>query len=65
MYTRKSLGKIERVELREGWGIEPDFTRWLAEEANLATLGEELGLDLSLLQTEADVGDFNLDILSE
>lgn len=65
MYTRKSLGKIERVELREGWGIEPDFTRWLAEEANLATLGEELGLDLSLLQTEADVGDFNVDILAE
>lgn len=65
MYTRQSLGKIERVELREGWGIEPDFTRWLAEEGNLASLGEELGLDLSVLQTEADVGDFNVDILAE
>ena len=65
MYTRKSLGKIERVELREAWAIEPDFTRWLAEEDNLAALGEELGLDLSLLQTEANVGDFNVDILAE
>ncbi len=62
---RIDLGKIERVDLREAWSLEPDFTRWLAEEENLEALGEELGLDLSLIQTEANVGDFNVDILVE
>ncbi len=62
---QNDLGKIKRVDLREAWPHEPDFTRWLAEEENLEALGEELGLDLSLIQTEANVGDFNVDILVE
>lgn len=60
-----NLSKIEQVDLREAWSMEPEFTRWLSEEENLAALGEELGLDLSLIQTEANVGDFNVDILAE
>ena len=62
---RKDLGKIERVDLRDAWSMEPEFTRWLAEEENLSALSEELGLELTLIQTEADVGDFNVDILAE
>lgn len=62
---KKDLGKIKQVELREAWTYEPEFTRWLAEEANLSTLSNDLGLDLTLIQTEANVGDFNVDILAE
>jgi len=64
-FMRKDLGKIERVDLRDAWSMEPEFTRWLAEEENLSALSEELGLELTLIQTEADVGDFNVDILAE
>jgi hypothetical protein len=62
---KKDLGKIKQVELRDAWTLEPEFTRWLAEEENLNALSDELGLELSLIQTEANVGDFNVDILAE
>jgi len=62
---KKDLGKIKQVELRDAWALEPEFTRWLAEEKNLDALSNELGLELSLIQTEANVGDFNVDILAE
>lgn len=60
------LGKLKKVELREGWKHEAShFTQWLAEEENLALLSDEIGLDISLVQTEAAVGSFNVDILAE
>lgn len=62
---RTNLGKLKRIDLRDAWSIEPNFTKWLAEAEHLSALGEELGLDLTLLQTEANVGDFNVDILVE
>lgn len=62
----KNLGKIEEVKLREVWKKEADdFTNWLAEEENLALLSDEIGIDLKLIQTEANVGKFNVDILAE
>lgn len=61
-----NLGKLKKVELREGWKHEAThFTQWLAEEENLALLGGEIGFDIKLLQTEAAVGSFNVDILAE
>lgn len=60
------LGKIKKVELRNAWNHEAsDFTNWLAEEENLHLLGDELGIDIKLIQTEAVVGKFNVDILAE
>ncbi len=57
------LGSIERIELREVWPHEAqDFTPWLAE--NLDKLGEALGLDLELNESEAPVGPFFLDVLA-
>ena len=57
------LGAIERVDLREVWPHEAqDFTPWLAE--NLDKLGEALGLDLELSESEAPVGPFFLDVLA-
>ena len=60
------LGKLEKVDLREYWKHEAlDFTRWLAEPSNLGELGDEIGLDIELIQTEAGVGRFSADILAQ
>lgn len=60
------LGKLKKVELREAWRHEAnDFTKWLALEENLRLLGDEIGFDIKLIQTEASVGSFNVDILAE
>ena len=63
--AKKNLSKLERVPLREAWKHEAgDFTPWLAEQENLNTLAEALGLsELELVATEHWVGDFKLDIL--
>jgi hypothetical protein len=60
------LSKLKKIDLRKAWEHEAlDFTRWLAEKENLAILSEEIGIDIKLLQTEAKVGNFNVDILAE
>jgi len=65
MTTPTPLSKLERVDLREAWKHEAnDFTPWLAEEENLQTLAEALGIsELELVDTEYSIGDFKLDIL--
>lgn len=61
-----NLGSIKKVELRNAWKHEAlDFTNWLAEEENLRLLSDEIGIDIKLIQTEATVGRFNVDILAE
>lgn len=56
-----SLGKLETQDPHSIWEDEAgDFTPWLAQ--NLDQLGEELGLDLELEETEGNVGDFFVDI---
>ncbi|MEO7643004.1 MAG: DUF4268 domain-containing protein, partial [Ramlibacter sp.] len=62
---KKNLSRLVRVPLREAWKHEAgDFTPWLAEEDNLNTLREALGLaDLELVAIEHWVGEFKLDIL--
>jgi hypothetical protein len=60
------LGKLEYVDIREIWRTEPaDFTTWLAKEENLSLLGDEIGISISLIKTEAGVGAFSADILAE
>ncbi len=60
------LGQLKRIELREGWKHEAlDFTRWLSQEENLRLLSDEIGFDIKLIQIEAAVGGFNVDILAE
>ncbi len=63
---KQNLSKLKKVNLRDVWGHEAlGFTRWLSEEENLSLLSDELGVDIKLIQTEAGVGRFNVDILGE
>jgi len=60
------LGKLEKVDLRKAWQHEAhDFTNWLAKDENLNLLSDEIGIGIQLVQTEASVGKFNVDILAE
>jgi hypothetical protein len=61
-----TLSRLKKVELREAWENEDsDFTHWLAQPENLQLLSDEIGIDISLVQTEASVGKFSVDILAE
>lgn len=62
---KKDLAKLQKIDLRDVWGIEPDFTNWLAQNENLDLLGEEIGVDIKIIKTEANVGNFKVDILAE
>jgi len=60
------LGKLTKVALREYWKHEArDFTGWLAEPENIELLGDEIGLDIEVIQTEAGVGRYSTDILAQ
>lgn len=64
MITPVSLGRLERVKLREIWLREAgDFTPWLALEDNIALLSDAIGLELEVEAQEKDVGPFRADIL--
>lgn len=58
------LDILEEVkDLRTVWPHEAlDFTPWLAEDDNIALLGDAIGIDISVDETEASVGDFSVDI---
>jgi hypothetical protein len=61
-----NLGNLEQVDLRKVWSHEAhDFTHWLASEENLTTLSDAIGLEITLIEIEATVGKFNVDILAE
>jgi uncharacterized protein DUF4268 len=61
-----SLGKLVQGNLSDIWRSEAfDFTKWLAQKENLELLGDEVGIQITLLQTEANVGNFNVDILAK
>lgn len=60
------LERIKKIDLRKTWKHEAsDFTNWLAEKENLALLSQEIDIELSLIETEASVGRFNVDIVAE
>lgn len=59
-----SLGRLKKVDLRDAWQSEAgDFTPWLAQDANIALLGDAIGMELEVEAQEKDVGPFRADIL--
>ena len=61
------LGKMIRItDLRSVWPHEAnDFTKWLAQEENLALLGDAIDIELELEERESSVGSFNVDIFAK
>ena len=56
----------EITDLRMVWpNAATDFTPWLAEDENIAKLGEAIGLDITVTETESAVGSFLSDILAK
>lgn len=65
-YMEVQLGKLENVSLREIWNHEAiDFTNWLAQPENLNLLSDEIGVEITLIKKEAEVGEFHVDILAQ
>jgi len=61
-----NLSNLKQISLRKVWKHEErDFSQWLADEENLSILGEEIGIDIELIETEASVGNYRVDILAE
>lgn len=58
------FGEIKYLDLRRVWPTEAtDFTPWLA--TNVEKLGEALGMELEIIEREASVGSFSLDLLAK
>lgn len=59
-----NLAKLKEIkDLRSVWSNEAlDFTPWLSEDDNISILGDAVGLDITVEETESSVGDFNVDI---
>ena len=62
--NKESLGRLEKVSPRTYWEHEDtEFTPWLAQEENIALLGDTIGIELEVQEQEAAVGPFRADIL--
>ncbi len=62
----KSLGQLEKVNLREIWEREDThFTNWLAEDENMSILMNEIGISAENVKTEDRAGRFNCDITAD
>jgi hypothetical protein len=58
------IKKTEYINVREVWINEPKhFTKWLAD--NIDFLNEKLDMNLNVIQTEKQIGSFNVDIFCE
>jgi hypothetical protein len=64
MSEKQPLGRLESVDLREYWLREDtEFTPWMANPENLKFLGEALGMNLELIETESKIGLYRADIV--
>jgi len=58
------FGEIRPVDIRGIWPNEAtDFTPWLVD--NIDRLGQALGMEIEVQESEAGVGDFSLDIMAK
>lgn len=62
----EKLGRLKEVSIREIWPHEQyDFSKWLAQEANIKELGDALNLSFTDIETEKFVGSYRCDILAK
>lgn len=61
-----NLSRLEEIkDLRTVWPHEAqDFTPWLSQDENILLLADAVGIDITVEETEAAVGDFYVDILA-
>lgn len=60
----QKLGKLQRVDPRTVWQHEArEFTPWLRD--NLGLLSEAVGLELELVETESQVGNYAVDVYAK
>ena len=58
------FSELKKIPLREKWRNEAsEFTPWMAE--HIQKLGDALEMELEVIDTEASVGDFSLDLLAQ
>lgn len=64
--SKQELGIIKKItDLRSVWSHEAhDFSKWLAQEDNLATLSDAIGIDIVLEELESPVGGFSADLFA-
>lgn len=56
---------VEIKDLRTVWPHEAlDFTPWLAQDDNISLLSDAIGIEITVDETESNVGDFNVDIFA-
>src|SRR5512143_1154802 len=62
--ANQSIGKLERLPLREVWKHEArDFTQWLQD--NIDVLNEALDITLVNVDREQAAGSFSIDLVAE
>jgi hypothetical protein len=62
---KDKLGSLGTIDVRSIWANEAlNFTPWLAEEENIASLSETLGIELEVENIEVPVGPYSADILA-
>lgn len=62
--SKRLIGKLERVPLRQVWEHEAyDFTQWLQE--HIEVLNDALGLNLVNVDREQAAGSFSIDLVAE
>jgi hypothetical protein len=61
-----TFGNLQQVDLRKGWSHEAfDFTQWLVDPENLQMLSDEIGIEITPIDSEAKTGRYSVDILAE
>ena len=64
--SNNKFGTMVEVNLRDSWGDEAlDFTPWLALPENISILGDALGIELEVIDTEVNIGNFKADIFAK
>ena len=60
----KTLGKFQKVDLRDYWEDEAkEFTPWLSKDENIEILSEAIGIDIEIEGKEVSVGNYKADLV--